>query len=161
MNDGQFVGIEYDAGSHRVDPQQIDERFYQRGVQPSTPVFPHLAQHLIRRDRVLLIDPSRRCRVKTVCNGDDLCIKRRSLLPHRLRIPRKVNLHVVFMRDDDSTIGNLTVPAQAKESEHTHPGVRLHDLPLFVVQCSLFIQNFDRDPALSHIVHQRGHSKVV
>src|SRR6476660_6283548 len=47
-HDADLEGVENDAGSYRVDPNQIDQRLDQHPIVASVGVLPHFPQHLIR-----------------------------------------------------------------------------------------------------------------
>src|SRR6266487_1766210 len=107
-----LIGVKNDAGAHRVDPDQVDERFHHDRIVPAPRVLPHLLEHLVGLDRHGLVDAPAGGRVKPVGDRDDLRVDRQGAAADRLGVPRQVDLHMVFVRGDHPAVGDLAVAAQ-------------------------------------------------
>src|SRR5437667_350292 len=144
VHERHLVRVEDDARAHGVDPDQVDERLHHDLIVAAPRVLPHFLEHLIRLDRHRLVDAPARGRVEPIGYRDDLRVNGQLARPQRFGVTGEVGLHVVLVGDDHAPIGDLAVAAQPEQGEHTEPGVRLHDAPLFIAQAPLLVQHLQR-----------------
>src|SRR3989475_1726376 len=144
VHERHLVRVEDDARAHGVDPDQVDERLHHDLIVPAPRVLPHFLEHLIRLDRHRLVDAPARGRVGPIGHRADPRVNGQVARPQRFGVTGEVGLHVVLVGDDHPPIGDLAVAAQAEQDEHTEPGVRLHDAPLFIAQAPLLVQHLER-----------------
>src|SRR5947199_7803968 len=86
VDERHLVGVEDDTRAHRVDPDQVDERFHHDGIVAAPWVLPHFLEHLIRLDRHRLVGAPTGGGVEPVGHGDDFRIDGQVAGPQRLGV---------------------------------------------------------------------------